>query len=231
MPTILITGTNRGIGLELTRQYLQEGWRVLACSRNPAQADELQSLKQQHANLLTLAELDLHDEKQIRALSNAWKNESIDILFNNAAIMGPHHIELGDLSVKDWQEVFLINTIAPILMAQAFVEQIARSQQKIIATMSSLMGSIADNQWGKYYYYRSSKVAMNAAMKSLAIDLSNQNIIGVVLNPGWVKTDMGGENAPLSVSQCVKGLRQVLNQLTPAESGKFLSYTGTEVPW
>lgn len=231
MPTILITGTNRGIGLELTRQYLKEGWRVLACSRRSDQADELNALKQQYPDLLMLAMLDVRDEKQIQLLSRTWQNESIDILFNNAGVMGPEHVGLGDLNAKDWQEVFLVNTIAPLLMAQTFVRQVERSQQRIIASMSSLMGGIADNRLGKYYYYRTSKAALNAAMKSLAIDLNSQKIISVVFHPGWVQTDMGGKEAPLSVFESVTGIRQVLSQLSIKESGKFFDYKGDELPW
>jgi NAD(P)-dependent dehydrogenase (short-subunit alcohol dehydrogenase family) len=231
MPTILITGTNRGIGLELTKQYLNEGWRVFACSRHAHESNELNALKKQYAHLLTLASLDVRDEKRIQSLATEWQSESIDILFNNAGIYGPEHVQLGSLNAKDWEEVLLINSISPLLVAQAFVEHVAKSQKKIIATMSSLMGSIADNTSGQFYYYRSSKAAVNAAMKSLAIDLQNQKITSVVFHPGWVQTDMGGPNAPLPVSESVAGIRRVLSQLTLADNGKFLSYQGNELLW
>lgn len=231
MAAILITGTNRGIGLELTKQYLNEGWRVFACSRHADESKELNALKKQHPTLLTLASLDVRDEKQIESLANEWRSESFDILFNNAGIYGPEHIELGALNAKDWEAVFLVNSISPLLVTQAFLEQVAKSEKKIIATMSSLMGSITDNTSGRYYYYRSSKAAANAAMKSLAIDLRNRKITGIVFHPGWVQTDMGGPDAPLSVSESVTGIRKVLGQLTLADSGKFLNYRGDELSW
>jgi len=231
VPTILITGINRGIGLELTRQYLEEGWSVLGCSRHVHESNELNILKKQYSTLLTLAALDVRDEKQIQSLADEWRLKSIDILFNNAGIYGPEHVKLGSLNAKDWQEVFLVNSISPLLIAQAFAPHVAMSQKKIIAAMSSLMGSIADNFSGQYYYYRSSKTALNAAMKSLSIDLQSQKIVSVVFHPGWVQTDMGGPNAPLPVSESVTGIRQVLSQITLADSGKFLSYRGDELPW
>lgn len=231
MPTILITGTNRGIGLEFTKQYLSEGWRVLACSRHTHESMKLNTLKEQYPTLLVLASLDVRDEKQIQSLATEWQSESIDILFNNAGIYGPEHVKLGSLNAKDWEEVLLVNSISPLLIAQAFIEHVAKSQKRIIATMSSLMGSITGNTSGQYYYYRSSKAAINAAMKSLSIDLQSRKITGVVFHPGWVQTDMGGPNAPLPVTESVAGIRKILSQLTLADSGKFLSYRGEELPW
>lgn len=228
--TILITGSNRGIGFELTRQYLGEGWRVLACSRDLQRAQELGALKEQYPDSLVLAALDVSNEQQIRALANEWQSESIDILYNNAGMMGPQP-EFGNLAAKGWEEVLLVNSIAPILIAQAFLEQVARSQRRIIASMSSALGSIGDNQTGKYYYYRSSKAALNMAMKCLSIDLRDRGITCVALHPGWVQTRMGGPEAPLPVVESVKGIREVLNGLRSADNGKFFNYQGKELEW
>ena len=135
------------------------------------------------------------------------------------------------MDYEAWNHAFLVNTMAPLKMAQAFASQIARGSQKTIVTISSKMGSIADNSGGGSYIYRSSKAAVNMVVKSLAIDLKPAGITAVVLHPGWVKTDMGGPNALISAAQSVSGMRRVISQLTLADSGKFIAYDGQTVPW
>ncbi len=231
MPTILITGTNRGIGLEFTRQYAQDGWRVVACCRNPDQARELQQLAEKYKNI-SLHKLDVADHKQIDALGKELRGVPVDILLNNAGRYAGNSAEsLGSLSYPMWEKSFRINTLAAAKMAEVFLENVARSETRLIASLSSLMGSMADNGSGGSYLYRSSKAALNAVMVSLAVDLRPRKIGVLILHPGWVKTDMGGPNAEISTEVSVRGMRAVLDKFTLKESGRFIAYDGAELPW
>lgn len=230
MPTLLITGANRGIGLELTRQYLADGWQVIACCRHPDNAPELNQLTQQYSTL-SLHQLDVSDEQGIAQLADELKQQPIDLLLNNAGIYGGSGNKLGAMESPQWLEVLRVNTIAPLLMAQAFLQQVSGSDKKIIATISSKVGSIADNQSGSNYMYRSSKTAVNQAMKSLSIDVAAMGVTAVVLHPGWVLTDMGGPNALIDTETSARGLKTVLDNLTMEQSGRFINYDGEEIPW
>lgn len=232
MKTTLITGANRGIGLEFARQYAADGWRVLACSRHPEKSDALNQLAAHYPDQITVHALDVTDHAQIESLAQALASESIDLLINNAGVS--LHSGVGGFGHTDyeaWMQTFRINTMAPLKMAEAFASQIARSGQKTIVTITSKMGSIADNGSGGHYLYRSSKAAVNIVVKSLAIDLKPVGITAVVLHPGWVKTDMGGPNAWITAEQSVSGMRHIISRLTPADSGKFIAYDGQVVPW
>ena len=242
MKTTLITGANRGIGLEFARQYAAEGWRVLACSRHPEKShlgtsDSLNKLAAQYPDLIKIYALDVADHVQIERLAQALVNESpenfsIDLLINNAGIYPASDKKgFGHTDYAEWMQAFRINTMAPLKMAETFATQIARSKQKTIVTITSKMGSIADNSGGGDYLYRSSKAAVNMVVKSLAIDLKPLGITAVVFHPGWVKTDMGGPNAMISAEQSVTGMRKVIIGLTPADSGKFFAYDGQKIPW
>lgn len=230
MHTILITGANRGIGFEATKQYAAAGWQVIACCRDLNAASDLKALANQFAHI-KIIKLDVSSNQDITSLSHTLNHQPIDILFNNAGVWGPHGQILGQIHCEPWLEVFTINTIAPLLLAQALINNIAQSQLKIIAMLSSIMGSIADNEEGSHYMYRSSKAALNMVTKSLAHDLQEQQITVVSLNPGWVKTAMGGEHAPLSPIESVSHLKHLLARLTLSDSGKFFNYTGEEIPW
>jgi NAD(P)-dependent dehydrogenase (short-subunit alcohol dehydrogenase family) len=232
MKTVLITGANRGIGLEFCRQYASDGWRIIACSRNPENSDALNKLADQYQDQIQLQALDVADHLQIDGLAQTLANESIDLLINNAGIYPvSDNRGFGHSDYAEWGKAFRINTMAPLKMAESFVAQIARSQHKTIVTITSKMGSIADNGSGGSYLYRSSKVAVNMVVKSLAIDLKPSGITAVVFHPGWVKTDMGGPNAMISSAQSVTGMRQVISKLTLADSGKFFGYDGQVIPW
>lgn len=230
MNTILITGSNRGIGLELCKQYAEAGWSVHACCRNPQQASELQQLANQHKQV-TIHELDISNAQQIHALAQTLKGTAIDILFNNAGIYGQNDAHFGNTDEQQWLECFRINTIAPMKVTEAFVSHVAASKLKTIATMSSKMGSMTDNGSGGSYVYRSSKAALNAVMTSAAIDLKPKNIQVAILHPGWVKTEMGGPNAEISTEQCVHQLRKILDGLTLDKSGSFFEIDGSIIPW
>lgn len=232
MKTTLITGANRGIGLEFCRQYAADGWRVLACSRLPERSDALNGLAAQYPELIKVHALDVADHVEIERLAQVLADESIDLLINNAGIYPDSDKSgFGHTDYAEWVQAFRINTMAPLKMAEEFAAQIARSRQKAIITITSKMGSIADNGSGSTYLYRSSKAAVNMVVKSLAIDLKPLGITAVVFHPGWVKTDMGGPNALISAEQSVSGMRHVIGRLTMAESGRFFGYDGQDIPW
>ncbi len=228
--SILITGANRGIGLEFAAQFAAAGWRVLACCRNPEAAPALRELADKHAALEVHA-LDVTDYARMAELSRQLRDKPIDILLSNAGIFGPGDVAFGNVDPADWREVFEVNTIAPLMLAQALVEQVAASRQKLIAVVSSKVGSIADNRGGGGYLYRSSKTAVNQVVKSLSIDLAGRGISALSLHPGWVRTDMGGPDAEIDVRESVAGMKKILESAGPAQSGCFIEYDGEPIPW
>ena len=226
--TILITGTNRGIGLEFTQQYAADGWDVIACCREPKSAGALQVLANTYKNI-EIVTLDVADFVQIDAVALQLKDHKIDVLINNAGVYPES--SLGDVNYDDWASAFKINSMAPLKMAEAFMPHIVKSRLKKVATLSSKMGSIDDNSGGGSYIYRSSKTAVNMVMKSLAIDAKPNGIAVVTLHPGWVQTDMGGPNGLVNTQTSVTGLRKVIADLSLENSGKFIAYDGKEIAW
>ncbi|NBQ69590.1 MAG: SDR family oxidoreductase [Nitrosomonadaceae bacterium] len=232
MRTMLITGANRGIGLEFVRQYAADGWRIVACCRKPAAAEALNRLAAQYPDQTTVHALDVTDHAQIDQLAQTLSGQPIDLLINNAGVYPPAHGDaLGETDYAAWQHAFAVNTMAPLKITEAFIRQIARSELKTIVTITSKMGSIADNRGGGSYIYRSSKAGVNIVMKSLSIDLNPPKIIAILLHPGWVKTDMGGPGALITAEQSVTGMRRVIGNLTLQDSGKFYAFDGQIVPW
>lgn len=227
MPTVLITGANRGLGLEFARQYAAAGWRVLATCRDPDRAGELRSL----AGDISVHPLDVRDPDATSRLATHLKGQPIDLLLANAGVYGPPKMFLGQIDYAAWMEVLAVNVLGPVRLAECLVENVAASEKKLIACVSSQMGSVALNTSGRHYLYRSSKAALNAAVKSLAIDLAGRGITVVTLHPGWVKTDMGGADADLEIPDAVRSLVATLGRVTRAQSGHFLNYDGTELPW
>lgn len=228
--TVLITGSNRGIGLELARQYATQGWRVLACCRHPDQATALNRLGDKFPNI-TLHTLDVTRKDQVQNLAADLHDCPIDILFNNAGIYGPDDAAFGNTDEARWLECLRTNVIAPMKMMEAFMTHVAASKHKLIAAMSSKMGSMADNGSGGSYIYRSSKAALNAVMKSAAIDLAPRRVKVAILHPGWVQTDMGGPGAEISAAESVGRMREILGTITPENSGTFFDIDGTTIPW
>lgn len=228
MHQVLVTGANRGLGLEFSKQYAADGWNVLACCRHPQSALDLQSLAAAHSNV-KIHTLDVADFAQIDALALQLKDESIDVLINNAGVYP--HSSFGDTNYDDWANGFKVNSMAPLKMAEAFVQHLTRGQLKKIATLTSKMGSIEDNTSGESYSYRASKTAVNMVMKSLSIDLKPYGISVITLHPGWVQTDMGGSNALISAQTSVSGLRKVIENLSLDTTGKFIAYDGKAMPW
>jgi len=239
MPTILITGANRGLGLELVRQYAADGWRVIACARRPAQSADLNALVAGSGGRVSAHALDLTDHGQIEALARQLQGAPIDVLLNCAGVIGRESFaekgmtiqRFGDTDYEDWLETLRVNTLGPMKMAEAFVEHVAASGQKKIVTLTSVVGSIGQNTSGGLYAYRSSKCAANAIMKGLALDLKRRGIVAVPMHPGWVRTEIGGPRGELDVETSVTGMRRVIAGLTPAQSGHFLQWDGRELPW
>lgn len=227
MPTVLITGASRGIGLEFARQYAAQGWKVLAACRNPAGAIELNKLNGD----VSLFALDVDDDDSIKQLAERLKGVPIDVLINNAGISGRGSGTLGSVDSKDWLQVLRTNTIAPLKMAEAFADNVAASTERKLVAITSRLGSIALNDGGGMYSYRSSKAALNAAWKSLSLDLKGKKVTCVVFHPGWVQTDMGGKSAPVLPKDSVAGMSKVIAGLKPSDTGKFFNYDGAPLAW
>ena len=225
---VLITGANRGIGLEFCKQYAANDWNVIACCRNPATADELNKLANTHQNI-QIERLDVSDFGQIDALALQLKDEKIDVLINNAGVYARG--KFGDIDYDAWAESFKINSMALLKMAEAFVGHISKSQLKKMAVLTSKMGSIEDNTSGESYVYRSSKTAVNMVMKCLSIDLKPLKISVVTLHPGWVQTDMGGVNGLINAQTSVAGLIKVIDDLSVEKTGQFVDYAGKIINW
>ena len=231
MPSVLITSASRGIGLEFVRQYAADGWQVFAACRGPATATQLQTVADASRGRVEVLALDVTDGKSIRAAAAHLRDLSLDVLINSAGIMGKAQQDLGEMDYASWAEVLDVNTMGPMRVTEAFVEQVGRSERKIIVTITSGMGSLADNSSGGWIAYRSSKAAVNMVMRTIALDLKSRGVICVLLNPGWVKTDMGGPNANITVEQSVSNMRRVIEKLAPADTGKFFHHNGKEFPW
>ena len=227
MPSVLITGANRGLGLEFTRQYAADGWRVFAACRDPAGARDLAAVEGD----VSAETLDVDDGSQVAALANKLSGQPIDVLINNAGIYGPKDVTRDTVDYDAWGQVFRTNTMSPLAVSAAFAANVAQGGQKKIITLSSIMGSIAENDSSGDFIYRSSKAAVNAVMKSLAGDLKSEGITVVVLHPGWVRTDMGGPDASIEAPESVTGMRAVIAGLKESDSGRFLNYDGTKIPW
>ena len=228
--SILITGTNRGIGLEFVKHYLKNNEKVIATCRNRNSAKDLLELENTTSNL-SLVELDVSKPNSIDEFTSKIANQPIDTFINNAGVFGPRNIEFGNFNAKEWLDVFNINTIAPLLITQKVLKNLRLGKNKKLAFISSKVGSIEDNTGGGMYIYRTSKTALNQVIKSLSIDLKEENFIAVALHPGWVQTDMGGPNALIDTKTSVKGMAEVIDNLASKNSGKFYNYDGSPIPW
>ncbi|MGL6161428.1 SDR family oxidoreductase [Microbulbifer sp.] len=228
--TILITGCNRGLGLELSRQFVADGWRVLATCRDPDSAGALKALREQYP-LLEVFPLDVTDSRQMAELGRELRGRPIDILVSNAGYYGPKGVTFGHVDLDEWRKVLEINTLAPYRLAETFCDNVAASGRRVIAVISSKVGSIADNGSGGGYLYRSSKTAVNQVVKSLSVDLRERGISVLALHPGWVQTDMGGPNALISAKESVAGLKKILLDTGLENSGRFINYDGSDIPW
>jgi NAD(P)-dependent dehydrogenase (short-subunit alcohol dehydrogenase family) len=219
MPHVLITGANRGLGLEFARQYKEAGWDVVATARQSS--PELDALG------VRVETLDMQDLDAVEQFGK--RLDRLDLLIANAGTYGPREVTSAD-EAREWADTFVTNTIAPFLLAQSVLPLVEASSGKLIA-VSTKMGSIEDNTSGGFIAYRSSKAALNAAWRSLAIEARKLGVAAAVLHTGWVQTRMGGASAPLEPEESIAGMRKVIDGLTLDQSGGFFSYDGTTVPW
>ena len=221
MSAILVSGAGRGLGLELARQYAADGWRVIGTVR-AAKAKLPTGVERQV--------VDVTDRGQIASLAKAMRGVPLDVLFCNAGIIGKRGMALGSFDYASWEEVLRVNVLGAAALAEALVDSVAASKQKVIAMMSSRLGSIAEAS-GMTVPYATSKAALNMLVKGLGANLASKGIIVVALSPGWVRTDMGGAGAPLAPETSVSDLRNVIAGLKSSDSGKFLSHDGSPIPW
>ena len=230
MPTVLITGANRGIGLELVKRYLQEGWRVYACCRKPDQADDLRMLHSAHPALM-IEQLDLSSDASIGALARKLAGEPIDLLINNAGTAADKDRQsFGNMDYAAWEALFRVNTMAPMKLIEALAGNLEAGSQKHVVNISSALASI-HNQQGYLMAYACSKTAMNSVMKSLSVVLKERGIRVNMISPGWVRTRMGGPDAELSPEQSATRIYQNIEALHAEDTGLFIGPEGNIIHW
>jgi NAD(P)-dependent dehydrogenase (short-subunit alcohol dehydrogenase family) len=236
---VLITGGSRGLGLEFTKQYLQKNYRVFSASRNAESVTALLQLQKEYPDELEIIQLDVSDEKsRIRSYQQiSEKTDKLDILINNAGVAsGNEHMRyrFGELKQEDLSRCFLVNTIAPLLIAQQFFPLLVKGNKPIIVNISSNSGSISKKKGngGTGYGYSSSKAALNMVTKMLSNEVKNQDIIVISFHPGWVKTTMlYTDKAPLNPPESISGMIKTIESLDQYSTGKFLDWNGNEMPW
>jgi NAD(P)-dependent dehydrogenase (short-subunit alcohol dehydrogenase family) len=224
MTTVLITGANRGLGLEFARQYKTDGAEVIACCRHPARADSLNALG------VKVMELDVADPASIAAAAEALNGVAIDIFVSNAGIWGPQAQGADTCDPEAVMETLRVNAVAPFRLARAFKSNLLAGRDRKLAVLTSKMGSISDSSGGEIAY-RTSKAALNMIMHAVAKGWAREGILVGIFHPGWVRTDMGGPNAPLDAKTSVTGLRARIAELSSRTSGRFLDYSGKEIDW
>jgi NAD(P)-dependent dehydrogenase (short-subunit alcohol dehydrogenase family) len=225
MTTILITGANRGIGLEFVKQYAADGADVIACCREPGKASELKTIK--GARVMAL---DVGDAASVEALKKDLGDTALDIIINNAGVSGPREVKPGTLDVEVWLNVFHTNSVAPMLVAIALKPLLKKGKDKKLVTITSVLGSIAESNGGMQPY-RASKAAVNSLMHGLAKDWAKDDIAIGIFHPGWVQTDMGGSGAPVKPADSVKGLRARIAELNMKTSGSYRDFENRVIPW
>jgi NAD(P)-dependent dehydrogenase (short-subunit alcohol dehydrogenase family) len=227
MPSVLITGANRGIGYEFARQYSADDWRVIACCREPARALDLQAIK----GAVSLIRLDVTDAASVSAAKGEIGSDPIDLLINNEGSIGQRTGKLGHVDYDDWSTTLNINLLGPARVASAFVDNVLASTQKKLVTISTRMSSLTECQAIDFLAYRTSKAAVNMMTKLAANELGPQGATVVVFHPGWVQTEIGGPRAPTPAAESVKALRAAFAKLTPADNGRFINFDGSPIPW
>lgn len=224
MPTVLVTGASRGIGLGLARAFAGRGWDVLVCARDPSALPAIEGSVERHP-------LDVADAGSIARLAAGLAGRPIDLLINNAGIFGQRDAALGRMDYESWLRVLVTNTLGPVRVLEALLASLRAGRARTVVTVSSVMGSLARVAGPGALPYRSSKAAVNMAMRSIAQELAPEGFTVVLVHPGWVRTDMGGPGAAIDVETSVRGLVALIDRLQPADSGRFFDYTGAELPW
>lgn len=229
--TVLITGANRGIGLALTHACLRRDATVIACCRDPYHAHALHQLQEVYPTSLIVHQLDVARERDYEELKEALGDQVIDLLIANAGLYGPAEQAFGQTDYYQWSQVLAVNTQAPMRLAETFFDNLKNGAGRTLICISSIMGSMSQNTDGGHYLYRSSKAALNAVVKSLAIDLAGDGVRVLAMHPGWVKTDMGGTAAMLSAEDSANGMLETLDGLPEETSGQLIGYNGQLIPW
>jgi NAD(P)-dependent dehydrogenase (short-subunit alcohol dehydrogenase family) len=222
--TVLITGANRGIGLELARQYAADGWRVIGTARKPAEADALGAVAAR------VVQLDVTDAASVERLTGNLAGTPVDLLINNAGIQ-PLMWKLAEIDFDAFERALAVNTVGPVRVTRALLPSLRAGELRRIVNITTNLSSIEGNTEGGFYGYRESKAALNMFTKSLAAELGPEGFVCIVLHPGWVKTDLGGPQAPLEVTESAQGMRAVIDRLTPADNGTFLTWAGERMAW
>jgi len=230
MTTILVTGANRGIGLEFVRQYSKDGVSIIACCRDPGSAKALNAIANASSGKVRVLPLDVGSAPSISDLARTIGTEPIDILINNAGIGGPKQQSAEQIDPDGWLDTLRVNTVGPALVSQALHDNVRKSRDRKVIVITSMLGSTADHGGGMYAY-RSSKAAVNNVMRGLSREWAKDGIAVGIFHPGWVRTDMGGKNAAVAVEDSVKGLRQRIAELSAKTSGTYVDYTGAELAW
>ncbi len=236
MPTVMVTGANRGIGYEHVAQYARKKWNVIACARQPEKAIELLQLQDKYGANFIIEELEVTNHKQVDDLSQKHSNTTIDILINNAGTGGPEGMpgamdyqKIDNMDYQIWRDILEVNLLAPFKVATSFHKQISISDKKTLIMMSSDLGSVSQNTFGGLYSYRASKSALNIVAKGMSNEW--KDIIVVALAPGWCRTYLGGAEAEIDPMDSVEDQQKMFETLTETDSGKFLDRFGNEVPW
>jgi len=230
MKTVVVTGANRGLGLEFCQQYAEAGWEVIAACRDVVAAKELNALALRFINLQVIS-LDIADHQQINEVANIFSRGSIDVFISNAGVYGDTAEHgFGALDYAAYRNTLEVNLLSAVKLSEAFHLPLAKTKG-VFVSISSLMGSIEDNQGGGSILYRSSKAALNAAMKSVSIDIKASGVGVLILHPGWVRTDMGGPNGLIDAPESVQGMRERISAFDLSQTGQFIKYDGTDMPW
>jgi NAD(P)-dependent dehydrogenase (short-subunit alcohol dehydrogenase family) len=230
MTTVLITGANRGLGLEFVRQYAHDGARVFACARVPGEAKALLELAAASSSKITVHALDVASDASVAHLKVELGDQPIDILINNAGVYGGDHQSAGSVDFAAWMRTLNVNTLGPVRVLQAFRPNLTKGHDKKAIAITSAMGSTARHDGGALIY-RSSKAALNNVMRGLSLAFKGDDLIVVPMHPGWVKTDMGGAGATLTPERAIASMRAVITRLKPSDSGRYINYDGSEIPW
>jgi len=236
MPTVFVTGANRGLGYEHVKQYAHKGWRVIACAREPGNASDLQKLHTEYGDNFIIEQLDVTNHQDIDKLSSKFNDTSIDVLINNAGTTGPLGVpgamdyqKIDSMDYDIWRNILEVNLISPFKVATAFHNHIAQSEKKLLIMMSSDLGSVEQNTFGGFYSYRTSKAALNIISKGMSVDWKDLTVIA--LAPGWCKTYLGGEEAEVHPDESVENQQEMFEKIISNNSGMFLDRFGKEVPW
>lgn len=229
-PSILIAGASRGLGLELARQFADRNWSVIATARNMSSADGLARLQAERSDRISISLLDMSDPASAARLKAELSGRLIDVLYVNAGIMGPAHHDAAKITDGEFQSLMLTNALAPIRLATALLDNI-RDGSGVIVFMTSQLGSVARNETGGYDLYRASKAALNSLTRSFVAKLPPRRLAVLSLHPGWVRTDMGGQNAPLDAGTSVAGMIDIVERARGTRGHRFLDYQGKVIPW